>query len=76
MRTTLNLPDDLSRRAKRQAVDEGTTLTSLIVEGLEARLERRPASGRPPVSEARGGLQPGVSWDELEPVDAEGERYR
>lgn len=76
MRTTLNLPDDLARRAKRQAVDEGTTLTGLIVDGLEARLARAPRAGRPPVSQARGGLQPGVRWDELEPADAEGERYR
>jgi hypothetical protein len=76
MRTTLNLPDDLARRAKRQAVDEGTTLTGLIVEGLRARLGRTPTTGRPPVSEARGGLQPGVNWDELEPADAEEERYR
>ena len=76
MRTTLNLPDDLARRAKRQAVDEGSTLTRLIVEGLEARLNRTPTTGNLPVSQALGGLQPGVSWNELEPVDAEGERYR
>lgn len=34
MRTTLNLPDALVEAAKRRAADRGTTLTSLIEEGL------------------------------------------
>lgn len=65
MRTTLNLNDDLARRAKEAAAREQTTLTRLIEEGLRLRL-RPPtseASGRPlplPVYDGRGGLARGV----------------
>jgi predicted DNA binding CopG/RHH family protein len=33
-RTTVRLPEDLLRRAKRKAAAEGRTLTSLITDGL------------------------------------------
>ena len=65
MRTTLNLNDDLARRAKEAAARERTTLTRLIEEGLRLRLRPpAPAAGSPPaplpVYDGRGGLAPGV----------------
>jgi hypothetical protein len=76
MRTTLNIPDPLIRDAKRRAMEEGKTLTDLLVEGLRARL----AAGLPlrplPVSRAEGGLLPGVDWGSLEPADPEAEVFR
>lgn len=44
MRTTLNLPDALVEAAKRRATDRGTTLTSLIEEGLRRVLAEDPTS--------------------------------
>jgi hypothetical protein len=65
MRTTIRLPDDLLRRAKRKAAAEDRTLTSLIEEGLRAVVDERPkpAKGKrvlPRISKATGGLMPGV----------------
>lgn len=34
MKTTLNLDDELLRKAKRQAAARGTTLTAVVEEGL------------------------------------------
>jgi Family of unknown function (DUF6364) len=64
-RTTVRLPEDLLRRAKRKASEEGRTLTSLIEEGLrqvitEARPKRSPKRLLPRISKAKGGLLPGV----------------
>lgn len=65
MRTTVRLPDELLRRARRRAAREGRTLTSLIEEGLSLVLTR-PLKGLRqgridlPVSSAKGGIQPGV----------------
>lgn len=64
MRTTLNLNDDLARRAREAAARERTTLTRLIEEGLRLRL--RPAAPAPsprvplPVFDGRSGLVSGV----------------
>jgi len=35
MKTTIDLPDSLLRRAKRLAAERGTTLKTLMIEGLE-----------------------------------------
>lgn len=68
-RTTVRLPDDLIRQAKRKATAEGRSLTSLIEEGLRRVLNERAPTGRarrvvPPVSEATGGLMPGIDLDD------------
>jgi len=76
MKTTLNLPDQIVRDAKRRALEEETTLTDLIVQGLKARLERGGQSVSMPVSQAGGGLRPGVDWARLEAAENEGEVYR
>ena len=64
MRTTVRLRDDLLKRAKRRAAEEGRTLTSIIEEGV-ALVLRRPGPRRQtptqlPVSQAGGGVMPGV----------------
>jgi hypothetical protein len=63
--TTVRLPPDLLRRAKRKAAAEGRTLTALIADGLRiVTAERRGAGGArrlmPRVSKAGGGTLPGV----------------
>jgi len=63
MRTTVDLPDELLRQARR-AADEGTTLTALLADGLRLRLAP-PTTGsrrgrRLPVSKLGGGLQPWI----------------
>ncbi len=82
-RTTVRLPDDLVRRAKRKALAEGRSLTALIEDGLRRVLADRVPAARtkrvlPPVSSATGGLMPGVDLDnaaamqEMEDLDAAG----
>jgi hypothetical protein len=48
MKTTVEIPDDLFRRAKAKAALEGTTLRELMTQGLEMVLEqpRRAPSRR------------------------------
>ena len=70
LRTTIRLPEELLIRAKRKAAAEGRTLTSLIEQGLRLVAARKvePPSARrndPPVSKARGGLRPGINWENL-----------
>lgn len=64
-RTTVRLPPELLARAKRKAVAEHRTLTSLIEEGLRLvvrqkrklpRIDRGPL----PLSTATGGPLPGI----------------
>jgi hypothetical protein len=69
-RTTIRLPSDLRDRAKRKAAAEGRTLTSLIEDGLRWVLTEKPSSAKkkpvlPPVSNATGGLMPGVDLTDL-----------
>ena len=64
MRTTVRLRDDLLERARKRAAEDGRTLTSLIEEGLTLVLARPKAAPREyvdvPVSQASGGVLPGV----------------
>ena len=82
-RTTVRLPDDLVRRAKRKAAKEGRTLTALIEEGLRRVLKERPVAAKAgrvslPVSSAGGGLMPGIdlsdaaALQEMDDLDAAG----
>jgi hypothetical protein len=64
-RTTVRLPVELLRRAKRKAAEEGRTLTALIEEGLRQVVADRPKSRQkrrilPRISKSSGGLMPGV----------------
>jgi hypothetical protein len=63
MRITIRIKDDLLRRARKRAADEGRTLTSLIEDGLTLILAKRKASRERvelPVSKASGGVLPGI----------------
>ena len=72
-RTTVRLPDDLIRRAKRKAAAEGRSLTALIEDGLRKILNVPTPAGRgdrvlPPVSTATGGLMPGIDPIRFSPI--------
>jgi hypothetical protein len=63
MRTTVDLPDELLREARKRAAEEGTTLTALLADGLRLRLGGAIAPRRPrrlPISTVGGGLQPWI----------------
>jgi hypothetical protein len=64
MRTTIRLNNDLLKRAKKRAADEGRTLTSLVEDGLLLILSKTKANRRKrielPVSKATGGVLPGI----------------
>ena len=64
-RTTVRLPQELLRRAKRKAAAEGRTLTSLIEDGLRLVVTEKPGAKRkqrllPRLSTATGGPLPGI----------------
>ena len=64
-RTTVRLPEELLSRARRKAAAEGRTLTSLIEDGLRVVVDENRTSEKrkpifPRVSEAGGGLMPGI----------------
>jgi hypothetical protein len=66
MKTTVEVPDDLYRRAKAEAALRGRKLKDLIEEGLRLVLESpREAPARPSLAElmkrARGIVDSGVS---------------
>ena len=68
-RTTVRLPEDLVRRAKKKALAEGRSLTALIEDGLRKVLDEHGPAARkkrvlPPVSSAKGGLTPGINLDD------------
>ena len=64
MRTTIRIREDLLKRAKKRAADEGRTLTSLVEDGLVLILSKAKPSRRKrvelPVSKATGGVLPGI----------------
>ena len=69
-RTTVRLPEDLLRQAKRKAAAEGRTLTSLIADGLrlvvaENRKLAKHKRVMPRVSKAAGGPMPGLDLTNL-----------
>jgi len=74
MRTTVRLRDDLLKRAKRRAAEEGRTLTSIIEEGvalvLAGRGPRRPERVEVPVASATGGVLPGVDLNRSSDLEA------
>jgi len=63
MKTTLNLNDTLLINAKALAAQQRTSLTRLIEEGLQMRLNVRAAPARAvrlPVYRGKGGLATGL----------------
>ncbi len=74
MRTTIRLRDDLLKRAKKRAAEERRTLTSVVEEGV-ALVLARPAKKRRdrielPVSQASGGVLPGVDLNRSSEIEA------
>lgn len=68
MRTIISLDDDLHRRAKAYAAEQGTTLTALVEEALRTRLATGRKTRRPPVrlpTYKGEGLQAGLSLDDM-----------
>jgi hypothetical protein len=59
MRTTLDLPEDLMKRAKIAAVKRGSTLRDLVAEGLRRLLADQAAPERRRMTEAPIKLPPG-----------------
>ncbi len=72
MRTTVRLPDELLRAAKRRAQQTGRTLTQLLEDCLRAEL-RQPVAPRrvsEPLPTYRGdGLRPGVDLSDASALD-------
>ena len=68
MRTTINLPDELLRALKKQAAEQGTTVTALIEDSLRVSLAGKHPRGRARrvrlKTYGRGGLLPGVDLDD------------
>lgn len=46
MKTTIDIPDPLFRRAKSKAAERGQTLKEFVADALQARLETRAGSSR------------------------------
>ena len=66
MRTTVDLNDELLRRAKRKAADEGITLREVIERALRTQLEARGAKKQYALKwrPTKGDLMPGVDLDD------------
>lgn len=68
MRTTIRLPDELLREAKKAAADSGMSLTQLIEEAVRTMLTRRLETKDRPrvrlVTFSGEGVQPGVDLDD------------
>lgn len=65
MKTTVDIADQLLRRAKRVASRRGTTVKSLIEDALRKELAAAEARGTSPVRThtfGGRGLQAGLSW--------------
>jgi hypothetical protein len=76
-RTTVRLPEELLRRARRKAAAEGRTLTSLIEDGLRLVVSNKRDAAKsvrvlPRISKATGGFRPGfedMTFSQLEELD-------
>ena len=68
MRTTVRLPDDLYRRVRVTAAEEGQTVTSFMERALREALDRRHDEPDRPVYRVEPfhghGLSPGVDLDD------------
>jgi hypothetical protein len=68
MRTTVRLPDDLLKAAKKLAAESGRSLTEVIEDALRASLAKARSSVDQSAVElptfGRGGVRPGVDLDD------------
>lgn len=72
MRTSIDIPDPLLRRAKKLARERGTTLREILLQGLRSAVEA-PSRPGPHVmrdcSFGEGGLVEGLSWSDADRMD-------
>ena len=66
MRTTMDISDELLRKAKRRAADEQVPLRDVVEAALRRYLSGKTSGGRYKLSWTveRGTLQPGVNLDD------------
>jgi hypothetical protein len=72
MRTSVDVPDPLLRRAKKLARDRRTTLRQLLVDGLRSMVERETSTGKHRMKDCsfgEGGLVDGLSWSDAERIE-------
>jgi len=75
MRTTLDLPDDILRRAKIAAVKRGSSLRQLVADALSREIEEAAPStrrrmSRPPIKLAADAPLRKLSPDAVKRLDA------
>lgn len=77
MRTTVDIPDQLLREAKMVALERGTTLRKLVVQGLESILRRSDGSSprltHPPIRLASDSPLRSLDAAQLAQLDADAE---
>ena len=75
MRTTLDLPDDILRRAKIEAVERGSTLRQLVIDALHREMAgaERPRKRlvRPPIKLAADAPLRHLRPEAVKRLDAE-----
>lgn len=54
MRTTVDLPDELMKKAKMKAIEEGITLKELLKRSIEKELIEKEADSAEPWKDLRG----------------------
>lgn len=54
MRTTIDIPDELMKKAKKKAIEEGITLKQLFTKTLEKELVDAPSSSSTPWKKLKG----------------------
>lgn len=66
MRTTIEIGDELMRRAKKKAADEGVPLRNVVEAALRRYLSERPAASGYKLkwTTEKGTLMPGVDLDD------------
>lgn len=72
MRTSVDIPEPLLRRAKKLAQTRGVTLRQLLVDGLRSIVHRESQVGKHSMRNfafGRGGLVSGLSWSDTERID-------
>ena len=57
MKTTLEIPDSIFRRAKSQAAEQGIPLRQFVTEAVEDKLKAAPAAGAKPWMKHMGNLR-------------------
>jgi hypothetical protein len=57
MKTTLEIPDTIFRRAKSRAAEEGIPLRQFVTEAVEDKLKATPVAGRKPWVKHMGKLK-------------------